>query len=103
MKKTLLLLFLTLTLTMPALAQIKPTVAIFGDSYSTFEGFIPKENAIWYKATKQKSTDVTSVEHTWWWQVIKEGGYKLGVTMPGRAPQSAIRVITTMTILTRAS
>ena len=79
MKKTLLLLFLTLTLTMPVLAQVKPTVAIFGDSYSTFDGFIPKENAIWYYAKKQKSTDVTSVEQTWWWQVIKEGGYKLGV------------------------
>ena len=79
MKKTLLLLFLTLMMTLSACAQIKPTVAIFGDSYSTFEGFIPKENAIWYYAKKQKSTDVTSVEQTWWWQVIKEGGYKLGV------------------------
>ncbi len=77
MKKTLLLIFLTLTLS--AWAQVKPTVAILGDSYSTYEGFIPKGNAAWYTVAPQKLTDVTKVEQTWWWQVIKEGGYKLGV------------------------
>ncbi len=77
MKKTLLLLFLTLTLS--AWAQVKPTVAVLGDSYSTFEGFSPKENAVWYTAANQKLTDVTNVEQTWWWQVVKKGGYKLGV------------------------
>lgn len=81
MKKTIFLFLLTLAVTvaMPAWAQIKPTVAIFGDSYSTFEGFIPKENAVWYTVAPQKRTDVTNVEQTWWWQVIKEGGCKLGV------------------------
>lgn len=78
MKKT--LLFLLLTISMTALGQIRPTVAILGDSYSTFEGFIPKENKVWYFKTPPKDrTDVTKVEQTWWWQVIKEGGYKLGV------------------------
>lgn len=77
MKKTLLLLFLTLTLS--AWGQIKPTVAIMGDSYSTYEGFLPKENAIWYMAAPEEKTDVRNVEQTWWWQVVKEGGYKLGV------------------------
>lgn len=77
MKKTLLLLFLTLTLS--AWGQVKPTVAILGDSYSTYEGFIPKENAIWYTAAPEEKTDVRNVEQTWWWQVVKEGGYKLGV------------------------
>lgn len=77
MKKALLLLFLTLT-TM-AWSQVRPTVSILGDSYSTFEGFIPEGNEVWYYATPQQRTDVTKVEETWWWQVVKEGGYKLGV------------------------
>ncbi|MGN1254268.1 MAG: SGNH/GDSL hydrolase family protein, partial [Prevotella sp.] len=62
-----------------ACRQYKPTIAILGDSYSTFEGFIPKDYATWYTATPQERTDVKSVEQTWWWQVISKGGYKLGV------------------------
>lgn len=64
----------------PTMAQIRPTISILGDSYSTFEDFIPKENASWYlKKPLYDRTDVTKVEQTWWWQVIKEGGYKLGI------------------------
>lgn len=33
---------------LPATAQVKPTIAVLGDSYSTFEGFIPQGNAVWY-------------------------------------------------------
>lgn len=58
---------------MPLLAQVKQTVAVLGDSYSTFEGFIPKGYATWYTTAVQKATDVNKVEQTWWWQVIKEG------------------------------
>ena len=61
---------------MPLMAQVKQTVAVLGDSYSTFEGFIPKGYATWYTTAVQKATDVNKVEQTWWWQVIKEGGYK---------------------------
>ena len=63
---------------MSLLAQVKQTVAVLGDSYSTFEGFIPKGYATWYTTAVQKVTDVNKVEQTWWWQVIKEGGYKMG-------------------------
>lgn len=64
----------------PAMAQIRPTISILGDSYSTFENFLPKENASWYlRKPLYDRTDVTEVEQTWWWQVIKEGGYKLGI------------------------
>ena len=63
---------------MPLMAQVKQTVAVLGDSYSTFEGFIPKGYATWYTTAVQKATDVNKVEQTWWWQVIKEGGYKMG-------------------------
>lgn len=64
---------------MPSVAQVKPTLAVLGDSYSTFAGFIPKGNACWYNSpADHKRTDVTKVEQTWWWQVANEGGYKLG-------------------------
>lgn len=51
-------------------------VSILGDSYSTFIGYIPAGNAIWYTGTTER-TDVTSVRQTWWWKVISEGGYLL--------------------------
>lgn len=61
------------------MAQVKPTLAVLGDSYSTFAGFIPEGNACWYNSpADHKRTDVTKVEQTWWWQVANEGGYKLG-------------------------
>lgn len=58
-----------------------PTVSILGDSYSTYEGYIPEGNAIWYydAEPQRERTDVDDVTQTWWWQFIKEGGYKLGV------------------------
>lgn len=62
-------------------AQVRETVSILGDSYSTFEGYItPETNEPWYFQRKDlKKTDVTDVTQTWWWQVVKDGGYKLGV------------------------
>ena len=42
--------FIMLTF-MPLMAQVKQTVAVLGDSYSTFEGFIPKGYATWYSPT----------------------------------------------------
>lgn len=74
---SLLLLFCTVS----SYGQAKETVAILGDSYSTFEGYLtPNSMEVWYhKASNPQQTDVTSVKQTWWWQVIKEGGYKLGV------------------------
>ena len=75
---TIIISFIMLTF-MTLMAQVKQTVAVLGDSYSTFEGFIPKGYATWYSpTTPAKTTDVNKVEQTWWWQVIKEGGYKMG-------------------------
>ena len=44
---TIIISFIMLTF-MPLMAQVKQTVAVLGDSYSTFEGFIPKGYATWY-------------------------------------------------------
>lgn len=79
MKNLRLLLSLIVLAVLPSVAQVKPTVAVLGDSYSTFAGFIPEGNACWYNSpADHKRTDVTKVEQTWWWQVANEGGYKLG-------------------------
>lgn len=79
MKNLRLLLSLIVLAVLPTVAQVKPTLAVLGDSYSTFAGFIPEGNACWYNSpADHKRTDVTKVEQTWWWQVANEGGYKLG-------------------------
>lgn len=80
MKKTLTLLLLLVTLASPTFGQSRPVVSILGDSYSTFQGFIPDGNAVWYHSPANRNqTDVETVEQTWWWQVISRGGYRLGV------------------------
>lgn len=41
-------------------------VVILGDSYSTFDGYIPKGNASWYFTYPSGDCDVISVSQTWW-------------------------------------
>lgn len=55
------------------------SVTIFGDSYSTFEGYImPESNLTWYLLDRQqKDNDVIAVEQTWWHQLLKKNGWKL--------------------------
>ena len=49
-------------------------IVIFGDSYSTFEGFIPNGYKAWYggEGGTPEKTDVFSVDKTWWYQLAKE-------------------------------
>lgn len=49
-------------------------VVIFGDSYSTFEGFIPENYKAWYggEGGTPEKTDVFSVDKTWWYQLSRE-------------------------------
>ena len=42
------------------------TFSVLGDSYSTFEGYIPEGNAWWYSSSPQGPNDVVKVEDTWW-------------------------------------
>lgn len=80
MRRALSLFCFVIAFAMQVMAQNRPVISVLGDSYSTFQGFIPEGNAIWYyNPPKRDMTDVESVEQTWWWQVIKEGGYRLGV------------------------
>ncbi len=73
------ILSLSLLCSLSACAQ-KPSISILGDSYSTFEGYVtPSTNEMWYYEENGDKTDVDDVTETWWWQVAKEGGYRLCV------------------------
>lgn len=50
---------------------------IFGDSYSTFKGYVPEGYICYYSENRRPETDVTRVEETWWYQVVKEAGLNL--------------------------
>lgn len=63
MKKIFVLFALSLILFQQGIAQVRQTVAVLGDSYSTYEGFIPEGNAVWYhNPAHTDQTDVSSVE-----------------------------------------
>ena len=47
-------------------------VMIFGDSYSTFAGYIPQGYAAYYSENEKEETDVRHVEETWWYGLCKE-------------------------------
>lgn len=50
-------------------------IAILGDSYSTYEGFVPADYLSWYSAKGNAlDNDVTSVEDTWWQIFCHETG-----------------------------
>lgn len=77
MRKIISCLILGILLCSAAFAGVpRQRISILGDSYSTFIGYIPEGNAIWYTGSTAR-TDVTSVRQTWWWRVISEGGYLL--------------------------
>jgi len=75
-----LFLFLAVSSSSYAQEKAKPVISVLGDSYSTFEGYIPQGNESWYfNVPPDNRTDVVDVKQTWWWQLISEGGYLLGV------------------------
>lgn len=80
MKKYYLLIFILVLSCLNVSSQIRESVSILGDSYSTYEGFMtPSTNEVWYYAKHGGNTDVTSVTQTWWYKYISENGYKLCV------------------------
>ena len=47
-------------------------VLIFGDSYSTFSGWIPEGHAAYYPPTLDTRPMIDKVEDTWWHALIRE-------------------------------
>ena len=56
---------------------MKNNTIIFGDSYSTFDKYIPDGYGGYYSENSRPETDVTKVYETWWYQVITEAGLNL--------------------------
>lgn len=52
-------------------------VFILGDSYSTFQGYIPQEHSAYYSSSGRPETDVDRVEQTWWYQLLEKTGSSL--------------------------
>lgn len=72
------ILLLLLTLTVSAAKRDSLRVTIFGDSYSTFEGYnYPSTNETWYFANGRNDNDVKQVEQTWWHQVASRMAWKV--------------------------
>jgi hypothetical protein len=67
-----------LLLTITAYGQQRLRVSILGDSYSTYQNYIPEGNEPWYfEPFRPDMTDVKDVRQTWWWQVVHDGGFIL--------------------------
>ncbi len=47
-------------------------IMIFGDSYSTFHGYIPEHYAAYYWQEPSPCHGLNSVEQTWWYQLMRE-------------------------------
>lgn len=50
---------------------------ILGDSYSTFEKYVPAGQDVYYYEKGDSETDITNVRETWWYQVVKEAHLNL--------------------------
>lgn len=55
----------------------RTTFAILGDSYSTFEGYIPEGYSCWYFIDSDSENDVRDANQTWWALFVKASGYQL--------------------------
>lgn len=64
MKQILTIMLMLLAATqLRATDKAKPVISILGDSYSTFENYIPEGNASWYATTPwENRTDVVDVK-----------------------------------------
>lgn len=82
--------------------------SIVGDSYSTFQDWLPSGNAVWYPPTGDNaSNDVRKVQETWWWQLADRTGMTLfmndswsGSTICGTGYNGA-NVLNTSAMVTR--
>lgn len=49
-------------------------IMIFGDSYSTYEGYIPPGYAVYYSGHRESLPDISDVKLTWWSRLVSETG-----------------------------
>ncbi len=54
--------------------MVKRSFSIIGDSVSTFSGFVPPENRVYYEGSQIAATGVDDVGKTWWMRVIGQMG-----------------------------
>ena len=52
-------------------------IMIFGDSYSTYKGYIPEGYAVYYTGDRENPPDISSAEYTWWGRLLRETDSKL--------------------------
>lgn len=53
-------------------------ISILGDSYSTFEGWIPKDYEAWYgNPLVEDPGDIDAVEQLWWYRFCEAKNYKM--------------------------
>lgn len=77
MKTRFLLVLLCFTLFLGAEAK-RRSISVLGDSYSTYENFLPEGNRVWYhEPCLLEKTDVTDVTQTWWHLLCQKRGFKL--------------------------
>ena len=77
MRDRILLLLLCLCLSVGMQAQ-RRSISVLGDSYSTYENFLPAGNVVWYhEPYSAERTDVTDVTQTWWHLLCQKRGFKL--------------------------
>lgn len=46
-------------------------ITIFGDSYSTYEGYIPEGYAVYYSGHREELPDISDVKKTWWGRILE--------------------------------
>ena len=46
-------------------------IMIFGDSYSTYEGYIPEGYAVYYSGHRGEDPDVFDAKNTWWGRILE--------------------------------
>ena len=56
---------------------MKRNTLIIGDSYSTFEGYVPEGYAVYYYKAGRPETDVSEVCQTWWHPLTQDVGLEL--------------------------
>lgn len=50
---------------------------IFGDSYSTFDGYVPEGYPVYYSETSHSELGVNCASNTWWYQMATEADLHL--------------------------